>query len=119
MLVPSDVPCAGRKPTQIIVAIQRRTPTRRCSPLSALVPLLNEMEGRGLVVRSRHPDDGRAAILQVSQKGRDVLERLELINDEVADLVLSSLTPEEQSRFHDLLKKVYEFLCKDDSSVHS
>ena len=85
----------------------------------ALVPLLNEMEGRGLVVRSRHPDDGRAAILQVSQKGRDVLERLELINDEVADLVLSSLTPEEQSRFHDLLKKVYEFLCKDDSSVHS
>ena len=48
-----------------------------------------------------------------------MLERLELINDEVGDLVLSSLTPEEQSQFHDLLKKVYEFLCKDDSSVHS
>lgn len=79
----------------------------------AIVPLLNELEARGLVFRSSHPDDGRASILQLSEKGAAALERLELLNDEATDFVLSSLTPEEQSQFHDLLMKIYQFLCKE------
>src|SRR5664279_460791 len=44
----------------------------------AMVAVLNEMEQRGLVFRSRHPEDGRALILQLSDQGSALLQRLEV-----------------------------------------
>lgn len=79
----------------------------------AMVALLHEMERRGLVCRSRHPDDDRALVLQLSDQGSALLRRVEVLNDESTDVLLSALTPDERHRFHSLLMKIYQSKCKE------
>jgi DNA-binding MarR family transcriptional regulator len=77
-----------------------------------MVSLVDEMERRGLVYRSRHPDDGRASIVQLSDQGSAQLERLEELNHESTNVLLTALSPEERNHLHDLLTKVYLSHCK-------
>ena len=72
---------------------------------TSVTSLVDRLEAAGLVVRRRHPDDGRAVLAEITEAGRGVVEAA------TADLVaarfaLSSLGPEELRRLSELLRPV-------------
>ncbi|MGR4064198.1 MAG: MarR family winged helix-turn-helix transcriptional regulator [Vulcanimicrobiaceae bacterium] len=71
-----------------------------------LVGLLNDLESEGLVNRRRDPEDRRRHIVEISPAGR---ERLAVVDGALADVdarLMAGLTPEEQTRFVELLRFV-------------
>jgi DNA-binding MarR family transcriptional regulator len=74
---------------------------------TSVTSLVGRLESAGLVVRRRHPEDGRAVLAEITPAGREAVERA------TADLVearfaLSALTPEQLSEVSDLLRPVRE-----------
>jgi DNA-binding MarR family transcriptional regulator len=72
---------------------------------TSVTSLVDRLEAAGLVVRRRHPDDGRAVLAQITDAGRTLVEAA------TADLVaarfaLSSLDADELRRLSELLRPV-------------
>jgi DNA-binding MarR family transcriptional regulator len=72
---------------------------------TSVTSLVDRLEAAGLVVRRRHPDDGRAVLAEITDAGRDLVEAA------TADLVaarfaLSSLSTDELRRLSELLRPV-------------
>jgi DNA-binding MarR family transcriptional regulator len=72
---------------------------------TSVTSIVDRLEAAGLVVRRRHPDDGRAVLAEITDAGRAVVEAA------TADLVaarfaLTSLSPEELRRLSELLRPV-------------
>jgi DNA-binding MarR family transcriptional regulator len=60
----------------------------------------------GLVVRAPHPSDGRAAVAQITDSGRELVERATpVLNDVFVDLGISG---REARQLYDLLGRVRE-----------
>lgn len=72
---------------------------------SAMVTLINELETKGLVERSRRPGDRRAWQVAITPKGRRTLQRAKRLAAEVEDAVLGGLTTAERDRFLTLLRR--------------
>jgi DNA-binding MarR family transcriptional regulator len=71
-----------------------------------LTGVLKTLEGRGLVTRRRHPDDGRLVVAGLAPQGATVIEELfPRFNQEEA-FVSSALTEAERARLAGLLRKV-------------
>lgn len=69
---------------------------------SDMVRLIDELEGRGDVVRARDQADRRRYLLTITSRGRKSLERCNEILVRVTDEVLSALSPEERRTLHRL-----------------
>ena len=74
---------------------------------TSVTSLVDRLETAGLVVRRRHPADGRAVLAEITDEGRAAVERA------TADLVaarfaLSSLTDEQLGDLSTLLRPVRE-----------
>ena len=74
---------------------------------TSVTSLVDRLESAGLVVRRRHPDDGRAVLAEITDEGRATVERA------TADLVaarfaLTSLTDEQLGDLSTLLRPVRE-----------
>ena len=74
---------------------------------TSVTSLVDRLESAGLVVRRRHPEDGRAVLAQITDEGRATVERA------TADLVaarfaLTSLTDEQLGDLSSLLRPVRE-----------
>jgi DNA-binding MarR family transcriptional regulator len=72
---------------------------------TSVTSIVDRLERAGLVVRRRHPDDGRAVLAEITDQGRALVEAA------TADLVaarfaLTSLRPDELRRLSDLLRPV-------------
>jgi len=72
---------------------------------TSVTSLVDRLESAGLVVRRRHPDDGRAVLAEITDQGRATVERA------TADLVqarfaLTSLSEDELGALSDLLRPV-------------
>jgi len=72
---------------------------------TSVTSIVDRLESAGLVVRRRHPEDGRAVLAEITEAGRDLVERA------TADLVesrfaLTSLQPEQLEALSDLLRPV-------------
>jgi DNA-binding MarR family transcriptional regulator len=72
---------------------------------TSVTSIVDRLEAAGLVVRRRHPDDGRAVLAEITDAGRAVVEAA------TADLVaarfaLTSLSPDELRRLSELLRPV-------------
>ena len=72
---------------------------------TSVTSLVDRLEAAGLVVRRRHPDDGRAVLAEITEAGRELVEAA------TADLVaarfaLSSLGTDELRRLSELLRPV-------------
>ncbi len=69
---------------------------------TSVTPLVKRLEGAGLLVRSPHPEDGRAVLAAITPKGRDVMQRA---TDAIvgAQFALGSLSEEECERLTSLL----------------
>jgi DNA-binding MarR family transcriptional regulator len=72
---------------------------------TSVTSLVDRLEAAGLVVRRRHPEDGRAVLAEITDEGRATVEKA------TADLVearfaLSSLSDDELGSLSDLLRPV-------------
>jgi DNA-binding MarR family transcriptional regulator len=72
---------------------------------TSVTSIVDRLEAAGLVVRRRHPDDGRAVLAEITEEGRAVVERA------TADLVdarfaLGDMKPEDLRELSELLRPV-------------
>jgi DNA-binding MarR family transcriptional regulator len=73
---------------------------------SRLVALVDELQDRGLVQRLENPHDRRIYVLQLTARGRQVLQSIGRVAREHQDALLAGLTTEERSLLASLLLRV-------------
>jgi DNA-binding MarR family transcriptional regulator len=74
---------------------------------TTMVALLDDLEGRGYVVRQRHPGDRRAFLVHPTDSGRAAKAAAVQILDEQQRRFLAPLTPAERSQFAVLLTRLH------------
>jgi MarR family transcriptional regulator, lower aerobic nicotinate degradation pathway regulator len=85
-------------------AIQQRLSSDMGIDPSAMVTLVDELEGAGLAKRRRRPGDRRAWEVVITPKGRRTLERARRLVAEVEDDVLVGLSAEQRRDLLTLLR---------------
>src|SRR3954452_13207637 len=73
-----------------------------------LVAILNELEQRGFATRRRDPEDRRRHLVEVSNKGIAVIEKVSEVMDGVEDELLAGFEPAEREQLEGLLTSVWE-----------
>jgi DNA-binding MarR family transcriptional regulator len=72
----------------------------------AMTNRLDRLEKAGLIARTPHPEDRRGVIVQLTGKGRALIDEAVTAHVENEHNVLSGLTREEQDRLAELLAKL-------------
>ncbi len=86
-------------------AIQRHLSADMGIDPSAMVKLINELEGARLAERRRRPGDRRAWEVAITPKGRRTLERAGRLVAQVEDEVLGGLTGADRFQLLTLLRR--------------
>jgi DNA-binding MarR family transcriptional regulator len=73
-----------------------------------LVAILNELEQRGYATRRRDPEDRRRHLVEVSQKGLAVIEKVSEVMDGVEADLLEGFEPADREQFENLLTSIWE-----------
>jgi DNA-binding MarR family transcriptional regulator len=73
---------------------------------SRLVPLLDELEKRGLVERRDHPEDRRVYALHLTEKGSKAMAELGRVARAHDDAVCASLSEKERELLRSLLSRI-------------
>ena len=71
-----------------------------------MVGLLDDLEGRGLVERRRHPDDRRAHAIHLTDAARNLLPRARSVADQHEEEVLSALDAGERAQLIVVLQRL-------------
>lgn len=72
--------------------------------------LLNDLQQATLIQRQTDPGDGRRQLLQLSEQGQQLADRLKTQKRQIAGKMLTGLTPEQQQHMTDLLAQMYRNL---------
>ena len=72
----------------------------------AITKLVND----GFILKETNPDDKRAYILSLTQKGVDVARRVVKVKDEWDQLVNSEITDQARDMISNITKKIYHLL---------
>jgi DNA-binding MarR family transcriptional regulator len=80
---------------------------------SAVVAVLNELEGLGLVSRQRDPADRRRHIVAITEEGAGTLRGVESVLDQADHDLFGALSPAEREQLERLLAKVDDASCRD------
>ena len=78
--------------------------------LSNATGLIDRMEERGLVERVRDLQDRRVVMVRPAQGGREALDEVELIRDDLLRRIVSRLEPDQAERLADALADVRDAL---------
>ena len=72
---------------------------------TSITSIVQRLEAAGLVTRRPHPDDGRAVLCAITDRGREVVEAAtaELVD---ADFALEAMSEEDLRRLSELLRPV-------------
>lgn len=73
---------------------------------STLVSTLDVMEREGYARREKNPEDRRAYLVRLTERGERQVPRLFALWDEVEERLLAPLGDEERSRLHDSLSRL-------------
>jgi DNA-binding MarR family transcriptional regulator len=73
-----------------------------------LVAILNELEQRGFATRRRDPEDRRRHLVEVSNKGIALIEKVSEVMDGVEEDLLGGLEPAEREQLGDVLTSMWE-----------
>jgi DNA-binding MarR family transcriptional regulator len=73
---------------------------------SYVVGLVDDLERRGYVERTRDPDDRRRHSVALTPAGREAVVRCERIANDCEAHLLRSLNDDERTAFHDLLRRI-------------
>ncbi|MGH7761129.1 MAG: MarR family winged helix-turn-helix transcriptional regulator [Candidatus Dormibacteraceae bacterium] len=79
---------------------------------NSVVLLLNEAETAGFSVRRRDPADRRRHMVELTDAGKQAVERAERAREGIEDEVLADLGAEERKALRELLKRVLEGLLR-------
>ena len=100
----------------VLGALRMAGPGRQLSPTrlfkglmlssAGITSRLDRLERRGYVKRSRDPDDRRGVLVELTDAGREVLDRAVSANTGGEKELLSNLTKQEQKALAGLLKKL-------------
>ena len=75
---------------------------------SRLVELLDGLEERGLVERRASPTDRRRHALYLTEKGREMLQRIDRVAGEHQDALCAALTEPERAQLALLLRRIVD-----------
>ena len=108
---------------QLLAAVRTITPDDRAAPRNLLKQLMvtsggltnriDRLETAGLLVRAPNPDDRRGVFLELTSKGREVVDRVTkayLSNQD--GLLKEALTQDEQDTLKGLLRKLLDSLSR-------
>jgi DNA-binding MarR family transcriptional regulator len=70
------------------------------------------LEKRGLVIRQKHPTDGRARSVTITDKGRQVLDQLAIAVEPVHERLCTRFHAEEVETLRALLQRISEAMAK-------
>ncbi len=73
---------------------------------SNLVVLLNDLEGAGLILRHRDPEDRRRHLVEISKRGSKLICEVEHASMQIEDEFFAGLDSDERANLHDLLARV-------------
>src|SRR6266480_849344 len=73
-----------------------------------LVAILNELEQRGFATRRRDPEDRRRHLVEVSNKGIALIEKVSEVMDGVEEDLLGGLEPAEREQLGGVLTSMWE-----------
>ena len=73
---------------------------------SAVTVMVDRLEKRGLVRRVQDPDDRRAVRVEITEEGRDVLDKARELRNEVLGGFMNRLDPEEARLLADSLERL-------------
>ena len=76
-----------------------------CGLLPAqVVPVLDEMESRGLVERTRSETDRRRSVVRVTATGRKLLVKADALGASIMDALFTDLDPEARERLDEMFR---------------
>ena len=78
-------------------------------PPNRMVALVDDLESRGAVKRTKHPDDRRAYALSLTPKGRKLFERALEVVISVETRLCGSISKDDRSRLLELLSRLTSF----------
>src|SRR3984893_3306515 len=78
--------------------------------ISTLSRLIGEMKRKGLVTRSRLEDNGRTVAINLTSKGRLLVEELMPIAVHFEDVAVSNYSEDEVDRLKNIFREIYERL---------
>jgi DNA-binding MarR family transcriptional regulator len=81
---------------------------RAASDPSTVRAMLVLLEGRGLVVRERHPADGRARAVSLTAKGRRLYERLWRSSEPIRARLLADFSEQEAEHLLEYLRRLIQ-----------
>ncbi|OPX13332.1 MarR family transcriptional regulator [Mycobacterium sp. AT1] len=73
---------------------------------SAVVAIVDDLQGAGHVTRAAHPDDRRTKMVVLTDTGRLLLAELAPLSTAVDEQILAALDPDERDQFIDMLRRV-------------
>ena len=76
-----------------------------CGLLPAqVVPVLDEMESRGLVERTRSETDRRRSVVRVTASGRKLLAKADALGASIMDTLFADVDPEARERLDEMFR---------------
>ena len=78
-----------------------------------VVGLLNRMEQAGLVKRQPHPEDGRAHLVSLTERGARLAAQVVPEHEALVAECLGVLTPEDRRSLHDVVRRLNRALGPD------
>ena len=75
---------------------------------STLGSVLERMESKGLILRVSHKDDRRVKVLQISSKGKELLDEVDARVKLAQERILAPLAPEDREAFMRMLALLVE-----------
>jgi DNA-binding MarR family transcriptional regulator len=78
----------------------------------AMTNRLDRLEKAGLIRRVPHPTDRRGLLVQLTEEGRELIDRAVEAHVENEHAILSGLEPEERQRLAELLEKLIASLTR-------
>ena len=90
---------------------QQALARRASSDPSTIRAMLVLLEGRGLVARDRHPDDSRARVVTLTDKGRRLFERLWKSSESIRVQMLAGFSADEAGLLVGCLRRLIDNLA--------
>lgn len=82
--------------------------TSKDQPTTARI--LEKMQRKGLVARECDPSDGRASLVYLTPKGREIRDQVIPAADKALEKVLTGFSPDEVQELRDMLNRIYRNL---------
>ncbi len=87
------------------------TPVQLTTPLGTdsanMTRLLDRLEAKGYLTRQRHPDDRRSLVIELTERGRNLLPQLAPIFDLTRGQLLAGFSPAEVGRLQTQLQRMH------------